>query len=110
MTDDYDVIKLGSIYLVIMGLVQIPQNISGVLNGALRGAGFTRVPMIVAGAGIWGIRIPFALILTYYFKLDVKAIWIVMGVDLVFRFFLSLIIYKTKDIYDQELLIEEQTV
>lgn len=79
LTDDYEVIKLGSIYLTIMGLVQIPQNISGVLNGALRGAGFTRVPMIVAGAGLWGVRIPFALILTYYFKLDVKAIWVVMG-------------------------------
>lgn len=95
LTDDYEVIKLGSIYLTIMGLVQIPQNISGVLNGALRGAGFTRVPMIVAGAGLWGVRIPFALILTYYFKLDVKAIWVVMGIDLVFRFILSLIIYKT---------------
>lgn len=106
LTDDYEVIKLGSIYLTIMGLVQIPQNISGVLNGALRGAGFTRVPMIVAGAGLWGVRIPFALILTYYFKLDVKAIWVVMGIDLVFRFILSLIIYKTKDIYQQELLFE----
>lgn len=106
LTDDFEVIKLGSIYLIIMGLVQVPQNISGVLNGALRGAGFTRVPMIVAGVGIWGIRIPFALLMTYYFKLDIKAIWIVMGVDLVCRFFLSLIIYKTKDIYEQELLIE----
>ncbi|WIV11260.1 MATE family efflux transporter [Proteiniborus sp. MB09-C3] len=106
LTDDYEVIKLGSIYLIIMGLVQIPQNISGVLNGALRGAGFTKVPMIVAGVGIWGIRIPFALLMTYYFKLDIKAIWIVMGVDLVCRFFLSLFIYKTKDIYEQELLIE----
>ncbi len=106
LTDDLEVIKLGSIYLVIMGLVQVPQNISGVLNGALRGAGFTRVPMIVAGVGIWGIRIPFALLMTYYFKLDIKAIWIVMGIDLVCRFFLSLFIYKTKDIYEQELIIE----
>lgn len=107
LTDDYSVIKIGSVYLFIMGLVQIPQNISGVLNGALRGAGFTRVPMIVAGAGLWGIRIPFAFILTYYFKFDVMAIWIVMGIDLIFRFILSLTIYKTKDIYQQELLFEE---
>ncbi len=107
LTDDYDVIRIGSIYLFIMGLVQIPQNISGVLNGALRGAGFTRVPMIVAGAGLWGVRIPFAFIMTYYFKFDVMAIWIVMGVDLIFRFILSLTIYKTKDIYKQDLLFEE---
>lgn len=106
LTNELEVIKIGSVYLVIMGLVQIPQNISGVLNGALRGAGFTRVPMIVAGVGIWGIRIPLALLLTNYFKLDIKAIWIVLGVDLVCRFFLSLFIYKTKDIYEQELIIE----
>jgi len=107
LTDDNDVIKLGSVYLVLMGLVQIPQNLSGVLNGALRGAGFTRVPMIVAGTGLWVIRIPLALILTYYFKFDVVAIWVVMGVDLIFRFILSLILYKSKDIYSQELVFEE---
>ncbi|SCG83192.1 putative multidrug resistance protein norM Multidrug-efflux transporter [Proteiniborus sp. DW1] len=109
LTDDLEVIKIGSVYLVIMGLVQIPQNISGVLNGALRGAGFTRVPMIVAGVGIWGIRIPFALLMTNYFKLDIKAIWIVLGVDLICRFLLSLMLYKTRNIYEQELIIEAKT-
>jgi len=90
-----------------MGLVQIPQNISGVFNGALRGAGFTSVPMVVAGVGIWGIRIPFSLLTTYYFNLNVKAIWIVMGIDIICRFLLSFILYKSKDIYEQELLVEK---
>jgi putative MATE family efflux protein len=108
LTENVEVIRLGAKYLIIMGLVQIPQNISGVLNGALRGAGFTRVPMFVAAAGLWGIRIPMTLILTYKFQSTIIAIWVVMGVDLVFRFILSFTIYKTKNIYNRELVFSEE--
>jgi len=107
LTDDAEVIRIGIQYLVVMGLVQIPQNIAGVLNGALRGAGFTRVPMIVAGAGLWCIRVPFSLLAAYVFKMDVRAIWVIIGIDMALRFVLSLAIYKNKDIYNKELLIEE---
>lgn len=108
LTNDIEVIKIGVVYLVIMGLVQLPQNIAGVLNGALRGAGYTKVPMIVAGLGIWVIRIPLALLLTYKFNMSIKAIWIVMGLDLVFRFILSFSLYKTRDIYNRELVFSEK--
>ncbi|NLJ50020.1 MAG: hypothetical protein GX428_10635, partial [Candidatus Atribacteria bacterium] len=37
------VIDLGMKYLIIMGFVQVPQNMSNALNGALRGAGYTKV-------------------------------------------------------------------
>lgn len=108
LTENVEVINLGVKYLIIMGLVQIPQNVSGVLNGALRGAGFTRVPMFVAAAGLWGIRVPMTLILTYKFHFSIIAIWIVMGVDLIVRFILSFIIYKTKNIYDRKLVFNEE--
>lgn len=107
LTPNIDIINLGAKYLIIMGLVQIPQNISGVLNGALRGAGYTRVPMYVAGTGLWGVRVPLTLILTYKLHLTIIAIWIVMGIDLIVRFIISLVIYKTKDIYNKELVITE---
>lgn len=106
LTDQREVIELGAIYLIFMGLVQIPQNISGVLNGALRGGGYTRVPMIVAGAGLWGIRIPMALICAYWLKLDIIYIWAAICIDLIFRFILSFILYKTKDIYDGKIVLE----
>jgi putative MATE family efflux protein len=109
LTNNVEVINLGAKYLIIMGLVQIPQNVSGVLNGALRGAGFTRVPMFVAAAGLWGIRVPLTLIATYKFSSTIIAIWVVMGVDLIFRFILSFIIYKTKNIYNKELVFKEET-
>lgn len=107
LTDDAEVIRIGIQYLVVMGLVQIPQNIAGVLNGALRGAGFTRVPMIVAGVGLWCIRVPLSLLAAYVFKMDVRAIWVIIGIDMALRFVLSFAIYKNKDIYNKELLIEE---
>ena len=108
LTTDTQVIKMGVMYLVIMGLVQLPQNIAGVFNGALRGAGYTKVPMIVAGVGIWVIRIPLALLLTYKFNMSIKAIWIVMGLDLVARFILSFTLYKTRNLYNKELVFEEK--
>lgn len=108
LTTDTQVIKMGVLYLVIMGLVQLPQNIAGVFNGALRGAGYTKVPMIVAGVGIWLIRIPFTLLLTYKFNMSIKAIWIVMGLDLIVRFILSFTLYKTRNLYNKELVFEEK--
>jgi putative MATE family efflux protein len=107
LTNDTQVIKMGVMYLVIMGLVQLPQNIAGVFNGALRGAGYTKVPMIVAGAGIWVIRIPLTLLVTYKFNMSIKAIWIVMGIDLVVRFILSFTLYKTRDLYNKQLVFED---
>lgn len=107
LTDKPDIINLGAKYLFIMGLVQIPQNMSSVLNGALRGAGITWAPMVVAGAGLWGIRIPFSLILTYYFNTDITVIWMVMGVDLIFRYGFSYVLYRIKNIYAVKSVLED---
>jgi putative MATE family efflux protein len=107
LTNNKELISIGIGYLVAMGVVQIPQNIAGVLNGALRGAGFTRVPMIVAGVGLWLIRVPSSLLAAYYFKTSISVIWIIIGVDMFFRFLLSFIIYKTKDIYNMNLIINK---
>lgn len=103
LTDDAEIIRLGSIYLILMGLVQLPQNASGVLMGAMRGAGYTNIPMIVAGTGLWGIRVPSTLAMVYLFKFPIISIWIVMSIDMVFRFILNLILYKKRNIYDKVL-------
>jgi putative MATE family efflux protein len=109
LTNDIEVVKIGAQYLFLMGLVQLPQNLSGVINGALRGAGFTQAPMIVAGVGLWGVRIPLAMLLTLYFDFAITAIWIAICIDLVFRFILSCMLYKSKNIYKTGKLILEET-
>lgn len=108
LTNQTQVINLGAIYLILMGLVQIPQNISGLLNGALRGAGYTKVPMIVAFIGLWGIRVPFSALLTYVFKMNIIAIWAVICADLICRFIISYTIYKKKNIYENANILLDQ--
>ena len=104
LTNNKEVISYGCIYLTLMGLVEIPQNAAGVLSGAMRGAGYTKIPMIVAGTGLWGVRVPLTLLFAYYFRLPIVYIWGAMCVDLVFRFILCLILYKRKNIYEKNLL------
>lgn len=103
LTDNREIIELGSIYLILMGIVQIPQNATGVLAGAMRGAGFTKVPMLVAGIGLWGVRVPVVLLMTYMYKQTIIAIWLVMCVDLIFRFIICIVYYKRKNIYESNL-------
>lgn len=104
LTNNKDVIRLGSIYLMLMGLVEIPQNIAGVLGGAMRGAGYTKVPMLIAGIGLWGIRVPLTLIVAYCLKYSIVAIWTVMCIDLFCRFLISILLYKKKNIYESSLI------
>ncbi len=103
LTNNSEVIRLGTIYLILTGLVQLQQNAAGVLGGAMRGAGYTRTPMIVAGIGLWGIRVPLTLIFTYVFELSIVSIWITMSIDLTFRFFLCLILFKKYNIYQSRI-------
>jgi putative MATE family efflux protein len=108
LTDNKEIIELSSIYLILMGLVQLPQNTTAVLAGAMRGAGFTKVPMMVAGIGLWGVRVPLALLMTYVFKQTIVAIWVVMCVDLLFRFCVCFFYYRSKNIYESRLMKDNE--
>ncbi len=110
LTPDHQVIETAVWYLIFMGLVQLPQNLAMILNGALRGAGHSRVPMIVAGFGIWGVRVPLALISAFLFKMPLMYIWLAISLDLILRFILSLVLYKRKNIYQGKTLIEQTPI
>lgn len=99
LSSDLEVVSIGAIYLFIMGLVQIPQNMAGLINGALRGAGFPKAAMVNVGVGLWLVRIPLVLIMTYILKTNIYWIWIVMGIDLIVRFILAVFVLKKKDIF-----------
>lgn len=105
LTNNKEIIALSSIYLILMGIVQLPQNATGVLSGAMRGAGYTKVPMLVAGIGLWGIRVPLVLIVAYGMKLSIVAIWSVFCIDLCARFIICLIMFKRKNIYEKNMIM-----
>lgn len=94
LINDQAVINLGANYLILMGIAQIPQQLSGVYNGALRGSGDTKAPMVIGAIGLWCIRIP----LSYYFSINLHGgiigVWIAMTIDLFIRFALSFTRYR----------------
>jgi len=67
-TDDLETLEVTSLYLQIIGLSQIPLAILFVLEGALRGAGATKITLIVNIIGLWGVRlVPIYFLATYSF-------------------------------------------
>lgn len=93
LSNEREVINLGAYYLILMGIAQIPQQLSGVFNGALRGAGDTKAPMVIGALGLWGIRLPLAFYLARMGH-GIIGVWIAMTIDLFFRFSLSFFRYR----------------
>lgn len=104
LTNDSEIIELGAIYLMLMGICQMPQNVEKILTGAMRGAGYTKVPMYVAAVGLWGIRIPFSLISTYVLHYGIIQMWIIIAIDAIVRFCISTTVYLKSNIYEKNKL------
>ncbi|HBK85606.1 MAG TPA: MATE family efflux transporter [Firmicutes bacterium] len=89
LTNVPEVIELGAYYLILMGLAQIPQQLTSVFNGALRGAGDTKAPMVIGALGLWGIRLPFSYFLSLRLGWGIVGVWAAMTMDLFVRFSMS---------------------
>jgi putative MATE family efflux protein len=55
--------------------------LSMALGGALRGAGDTKSPVLVAVVGVWGVRVPLAWALAFPAGLGLTGIWLTMIAD-----------------------------
>ncbi len=97
-TNNPEIKAIGINYLIAMGFIQIPQNVSKVLNGTIRSAGYKNIPMVISFIGIWVIRVPLALLFAYVLKLDIIFIWLCMAIDQVLRWSLSAIVFKAKKV------------
>lgn len=98
LTNNIDLKAIGISYVFLMGFAQIPQILSRVYSGTIRAAGHKRVPMYIAGTGIWLIRIPISLLVAYVLKIDIIYIWLAIVFDQIIRFLLSYFFFKRKDI------------
>jgi putative MATE family efflux protein len=61
-TSDAEVIRIGGEYLVIVSSFYLLLTVMFKINGVLRGAGDTLIPMFITLTSLWVIRIPFAWI------------------------------------------------
>ena len=107
LSPDLEVISIGVIYIFVMGLVQIPKNVTGIINGALSGAGYTKSGLINSGVGLWLVRVPLILIITYVFNADLHWIWIAIGFDLIVRFIFAVIVFREKAIFSKTHVVYE---
>ena len=76
------VIRLAVAFLIFAGLFQLVDTAQVVAAGMLRGLGDTRVPMIFAGIGYWGVGLPFGVFLAFWAGLEGSGIWIGLATGL----------------------------
>jgi len=74
-TTDPVVIRMGGDYLMIIGSTYLLFSTMFVINGVLRGAGDTLVPMFISLFSLWVVRIPVAYFLSKNTSLGVLGIW-----------------------------------
>ena len=70
------VIGIAVTFLVFAGLFQVFDGAQAIGAGMLRGLHDTRVPMIFAALGYWGIGIPLGVVLGFWTSLAGSGIWI----------------------------------
>ena len=95
-TQDEAVVQLGTQFLRIVAILQIPLALTMVLAGSLRGAGDTRFIMWATTAGMWGVRVPLAFAFGVWLELGVYFVWTAMIVDWTARMALLLWRYQSE--------------
>ena len=95
-TSDEAVIELGTTFLKIVALLQVPLALTMVLAGSLRGAGDTRFIMVATMIGMWGVRIPIAFVAGYWLTMGVFYVWLAMIADWTLRMALMLWRYRSE--------------
>lgn len=100
LTDKPEIRAIGMVYVFMMGIPQVPQSMAKVYNGFLRAAGRTKTPMVISAVGIWGVRVPMALICGWLLHLDIRFLWIAIALDQCTRFTLAAIQFRRHKVID----------
>jgi MATE family multidrug resistance protein len=74
--DNQEVIELAVLFLVFAALFQLADGAQVVAAGMLRGLQDTRVPMLIAALGYWGVGLPLGILLGFPLGLAGAGIWI----------------------------------
>ncbi len=96
MTNDLNLINLGSQVLLIWGFFQVFDNTQIVFAGVLRGLGEVKLPFIGICIAFWVLGLPLGIYLGFYKEMGLEGLWWGLALGLVFvcGFFLFIIIYK----------------
>lgn len=95
-TTDAEVIRLGTLFLKIVAVLQIPLAIAMVLAGSLKGAGDTRYLLVTTTVGCWFVRVPIAVLFAVVLHLSLPFVWGVMVMDWTVRMVMLLLRYRSQ--------------
>lgn len=99
VTDIPELMEIGKYYLIVMGVICIPQNVQRTMKGTVYGSmGDTKAPMFIAMIGIWLFRIPLEALSAYVFHAPLMFIWILIAADQVVRFIMMHLYIKKKGV------------
>ncbi|MEG0774146.1 MATE family efflux transporter [Clostridium sp.] len=88
------VIALGASCLMVAALEQPTMAVSMVMGGALKGAGDTKTPFLVAVITSWFIRLPLVFYFIYLLKLSVVYFWVICVIQWTLDGLLLFIFFK----------------
>ncbi|WP_333825064.1 MATE family efflux transporter [Pinisolibacter sp.] len=77
-----ETLALGRAYLAVAALFQIVDGIQATAAGMLRGRHDTRVPMIMALAGYWGVGLTGSIVLAFPLGLEGVGVWLGLALGL----------------------------
>lgn len=81
-TSDPEIVELGARLLLVAALFQVFDGMQVASAAILRGAGDTRVPMLLAGLGYWVIGLPVGYLLGFHTSLGPVGVWLGLSVGL----------------------------
>lgn len=94
-TSDAVTIHVASKYLILVGLAQIPLAIMFVYSASLRGAGATKITLVVNVASLWFFRVIPSYI-AYKMGYGIVVIFIIMNVETLIKGFIYYYIYNKR--------------
>jgi MATE family multidrug resistance protein len=75
LTDRLEIVEAAVPFLLVAACFQLSDGVQTVAQGALRGAGDTRFPLLLNGLGHYVIGLPIGLALAYGFSLGAVGLW-----------------------------------
>jgi putative MATE family efflux protein len=94
-TQDKATIIVASYYLILVGLAQIPLAIMFVYSGALRGAGATKITLVINVLSLWIFRVIPSYI-AYKMGYGIVAIFVIMNVETLIKGIVYWYIYQKR--------------
>lgn len=95
-SSEKQVIKLGSLCLMVASLEQIPMAISMILGGSLKGFGDTKTPFLVSFISSWFLRLPLMFYFIYILKSSVIYVWWITSIQWIFEGICLIILFRKK--------------